>query len=208
MPASGDLKSGDSLFFTPPLLTWWPVRETGRLVSYPGELACMSVNLESKDGAVWWEQSPSSNVAPEFEYRRCSHIRVLRFSSLLKNHPYFQITIRSGTHGHLDLLCFMGEQITIFLTLFKVKRTCLDRFSSSPAPLGVLQYPVTILKVTTSDKCCDNLNQCRYNVAMQCCAKIIPCTGLLRYFLTLINNWGRTEDRYHYCEEWNHKPSS
>ena len=137
---------------------------------------------ESSHLPAMWPRSSSTGVAATSGY---------------SGFPLSWRTIRTSklTHGHLDILCFMGEQITIFLTLFKVKRTCLDRFSSSPAPLGVLQYPVTILKVTTSDKCCDNLNQCRYNVAMQCCAKIIPCTGLLRYFLTLINNWGRTEDR-------------
>ena len=127
----------------------------------------------------WWEQSPSTNVAPEFEYRRRSHIRVLRFSPLLKNH-HFQITIRYGTHGHLDLLCFMGKQITIFLILSRVKRACLDRFSSLPAPLGFLQCPVTIFTVTTWDKClCDNLKQCRYSVAMPCCAKNLRCESFL-----------------------------
>ena len=78
------------------------------------------------------------------------------------------------------LPCFMGEQITIFLILSKVKRACLDRFSSSPAPLGFLQCPVTIFTVTTSDKClCDNLKQCRYSVAMQCWAKNRRCESFL-----------------------------
>lgn len=82
-------------------------------------------------------------------------------------------------NARTDLLCFIGEQITIFLTLFKVKRACLDRFSSSPAPLGLLQCPVTIFKVTTSDQCCDNLKQCRYNVAMHCCATNLRFESLL-----------------------------
>ena len=154
----------------------------------------------------WWEQSFSTNVAPEFEYRRRSHIRVLRFSSLLKNHPYFQITIRSGTHGHLDLLCFMGEQITIFLTLFKVKRTCFYRFSPSPAPLGVLQYPVTILKVTTSDKW-------QFEpMSLQCCDAVLRQNhSLYRTFTetflhsSIIQAGLKTD---HYCEERYHKPSS
>ena len=79
-----------------------------------------------------------------------------------------------------DLLCFMGKQITIFVILSRVKRACLDRFSSLPAPLGFLQCPVTIFTVTTWDKClCDNLKQCRYSVAMQCCAKNLRCESFL-----------------------------
>ena len=71
-------------------------------------------------------------------------------------------------------------QITIFLILSRVKRACLDRFSSLPAPLGFLQCPVTIFTVTTWDKClCDNLKQCRYSVAMQCCAKNLRCESFL-----------------------------
>ena len=159
----------------------------------------------------WSEQSPSTNVAPEFEYRRRSHIRVLRFSPLLKNR-HFQITIRYGTHGHLDLLCFMGKQITIFLILSRVKRACLDRFSSLPAPLGFLE-------MSCDDFYGNNLGQMPVRqfeaMSLQCCnavlrqkssLRIISCTGILRYFLTLINNSGLKT--HHYCEERYHRPSS
>ena len=67
--------------------------------------------------AQWWEHSPPTNVArvrmlastPYVGWVCCwfspllreVFLRVLRFSSLLKN-QYFQIPIRSGTHGYVS----------------------------------------------------------------------------------------------------------